>query len=136
MVAERAQSLFLLVFGIGLVPIALSYGAVPGQSLTRLYGLDVPDQTTRHFFRAIMGLYLALIVFWLAGAMRPALRMPALWSAFVFVTGIALGRTLSILLDGWPQPLLLFYLFAEIVLAATSLALIIWAPKQTSGQHS
>jgi len=33
----------------------------------------------------MMGLYLTMIVFWLAGAVRPSLRMPALWSGFVFV---------------------------------------------------
>jgi len=129
MSVDRAQRLFLLVFGVGLIPVALSYGVVPKHSLTRLYGLGEPDLATRHLFRAIMGLYLAMIVFWLAGALRPALRTPALWSTFVFVTGIALGRGLSIGVDGWPQPLFVFYLIIEIVLAATSLSLIIRAPQ-------
>ena len=133
MSVDRAQRLFLLVFGVGLVPVALSYGALPEQSLTRLYGLVEPDLTTRQLFRAIMGLYLAMIGFWLAGALRPALQMPALWSAFVFVTGIALGRGLSIGIDGWPPPLLVFYLITEIVLAATSLSLIIRAPQRATG---
>jgi SNF family Na+-dependent transporter len=131
MTLDRAQRLFLLVFGVGLVPVALSYGAMPEHSLTRLYGLGELDVTTRHVFRAIMGLYLAMIVFWLAGALRPALRIPALWSAFVFVTGIALGRGLSIGVDGWPHPLMVLYLIVEIMLAATSLSLIVGASQNT-----
>jgi hypothetical protein len=124
MSVDNARRLFLLVFGIGLVPVALTYGAVPEHTLPLLYGLADPDLTTRHLFRAIMGLYLAMIVFWLAGAMRPTLRLPALWTAFVFVTGIAMGRGLSMVLDGWPQPLLVVYLLAEILLAGTSWYLI------------
>jgi hypothetical protein len=129
MSVDHARRLFLLVFGVGLVPVALSYGAVPEQSLPLLYGLADPDLTTRHLFRAMMGLYLAMIAFWIVGSMRPDLRMPALWSAFVFVTGIALGRGLSLLLDGWPQPLLVVYLLLEILLAGTSWYLITREPK-------
>jgi hypothetical protein len=72
-----------------------------------------------------MGLYLGMICFWLSGALRPELRIPALWTVFVFVTGIAFGRVLSLVIDGWPQPLFVAYLLAEIALAATSLALIV-----------
>jgi len=127
---DRAQRLFLLILALSLLPVALAYGAIPQVSLPWLYGLPEPDQTTRHLFRAIMGLYLAMITFWLVGALRPTLRLPALLSVFVFVTGIALGRILSILLDGWPQPLLVFYLFAEIALAGISGTLILRHPKR------
>lgn len=121
---DRAQQLFILAMSIGLFPVALSYGAMPEVSLPLLYGINEPDLPTRHVFRAVMGLYLGMIVFWLAGALRPALRIPALWTIFVFVTGIALGRMLSVGLDGWPRPILVFYLFVEIGLAATSWILI------------
>jgi len=125
---DLARRLFLLAMGLGLVPVALSYGVMPGQSLPRIYGLGDPELATRHMFRALMGLYLGMITFWLAGALRPALRIPALWSVLVFVTGIALGRALSLVLDGWPQPLLVFYLLAEMVLAGTSWLLIARSP--------
>lgn len=122
---DRAQRLFLPAMGLGLVPVALSYGAMPEQSLPFLYGISDPDLPTRHVFRAVMGLYLGMICFWLAGALRADLRIAALWTVFVFVTGIAVGRVLSLSLDGWPGPSLFFYLLAECVLAATSLALIL-----------
>ena len=124
---EQTQRLFLIAMGLGLVPVALSYGMIPERSLPFLYGISDPDLPTRHVFRAVMGLYLGMICFWLAGALRPDLRIPALWTVFVFVTGIAMGRLLSLILDGWPGPLLLFYLLAEIALSATTLALIFLA---------
>ncbi|GGB56254.1 hypothetical protein GCM10011316_30440 [Roseibium aquae] len=124
---DQAQRIFLMAMGIGLVPIALTYGAVPGKSLPWLYGISDPDLATRHVFRAVMGLYLGMICFWLAGVLWPSLRTAALWTVFVFVTGIALGRVLSLILDGWPGPLLLLYLPAEIVLAVAALLLIVLA---------
>ena len=124
---EQTQRLFLLAMGLGLVPVALTYGVIPKQSLPFLYGISDPDLPTRHLFRAVMGLYLGMICFWLAGALRRDLRIAALWTVFVFVTGIASGRLLSIGLDGWPQPLLVFYPFAEFALAAISFALIVLA---------
>jgi len=131
MTVDHRRRLFLFVMVVGLVPVALSYGVVPERSLPPLYGFGDPDPATRHVLRAMMGLYLAMIVFWLAGALRPDLRMPALWSVFVFVTGIALGRGLSLVLDGWPAPLLIFYLLAEVVLAGLSWSLIALVPDRT-----
>lgn len=127
MAIDRAQRLFLLLMSFGLFPVALSYGAMPEVSLPSLYSISDPDLPTRHVFRAVMGLYLGMICFWLAGVLRPNLRVAALWTVFVFVTGIALGRVLSLILDGWPGPLLFFYLLAEIVLAATALWLSVLA---------
>jgi len=133
---DRARQLFLLVMSIGLFPVALSYGATPEVILPRLYGINEPDLPTLHVFRAVMGLYLGMIAFWLAGSMLRAFRVPALWTIFVFVTGIALGRILSLWLDGWPGPLLVLYLFAEVGLAATSWFLITRSSdKSVGGTH-
>ena len=118
MTVDHVKRALLLAMAIGLVPIALSYGAAPQASLPWLFGMDATGVPTRHLFRAIMGLYLALIVFWLAGALRRALRRPALWSLFVFTLGLASGRVLSLALDGWPGILLIGYMLAEIALAA------------------
>lgn len=132
---HQAQRLFLLAMGLGLVPVALSYGLMPETSLPLLYGIEDPDRPTQHVFRAVMGLYLGMICFWLAGVMRADLRIPALWTVFVFVSGIGLGRALSLGLDGWPGPILVFYLVAEFVLAGTSLVLITRAPSRTGAER-
>lgn len=116
----RLQSAFLLVIAAGLIPIALAYGVVPAKSLPWLFGIDAQNVPTRHIFRAVMGLYLGLICFWVTGAFNPTLRIPALWSLFVFATGLALGRLGSFALDGWPNALLVAYFGMEISAAAIS----------------
>ncbi|MEL7261192.1 MAG: DUF4345 domain-containing protein [Pseudomonadota bacterium] len=124
MTVDQMQRGLLLVMAVGLTPIALSYGTAPQASLPWLYGIDADSISTRHVFRAVMGLYLAMICLWVAGAVRPAMRLPALWSLLVFTFGLALGRGLSLLLDGWPGPLLFIYLPAEVALAASAAWLI------------
>lgn len=111
----RVQSLFLVLTAVGLVPIALSYGVVPTKSLPWLFDIDGGGVNTRHIFRAIMGLYLALAAFWVSGALKPSLRSPALWSLVIFMIGLALGRVLSLILDGWPSPLLVAFLVLEVI---------------------
>ena len=66
------QSWFLVTATVGLTPIALAYGAAPSISVPALYGVAVDDVSTAHIFRAVMGLYLAMVVFWLMGARREA----------------------------------------------------------------
>ena len=55
----------------------------------------------------------------LLGAIRggPLMRT-ALISEIVFMSGLAPGRLLDILLDGWPSPVLIAYTVAELLLAA------------------
>lgn len=131
MSSDTLQRGFLLLMAAGIVPVALSYGLAPGATLPWLIGIDATDVDVRHVFRAIMGLYLGMVTFWIAGALRADLRVPALWTVFVFTAGIALGRALSLVTDGWPHPLLVVYLVAEVGLAAAALTLIRTAPARS-----
>lgn len=106
--------IFLIVSAIGLTPIALSYGADPAAILNYLFGFTVEQVNPTHIFRAVMGLYLALVLFWVVGAFNKALQIPALWSLIVFMFGLAAGRVLSLIVDGWPHWLLFAYLVLEI----------------------
>ena len=71
------ESWFLIIAAMGLTPIALAYGAMPSVSVPMLYGVEVNDVNSTHIFRAVMGLYLAMVVFWVMGAKSDALRLPA-----------------------------------------------------------
>lgn len=82
-----SDRLLLLIASLGLFPIALSYGLVPSQTVTFLLGFTVEGTNHTHVFRAIMGLYLANILFWLTGFAIPSLRLPALWGLFIFMGG-------------------------------------------------
>ena len=117
-----SDRIILLLAALGLVPIALSYGLVPSQSVPFLLGFPVEGTNQTHVFRAIMGLYFANVGLWIAGVGIASLRRTALWSLFIFMGGLASGRILSLILDGFPGLVLTFYLVAELTFA--SLALI------------
>jgi hypothetical protein len=127
---DRRQA-FLLIAAIGLVPIALSYGVAPSKSLGYLFGLSVTTVDGTHIFRAVMGLYLALACFWVAGALKPHLTRAALWSLVVFMLGLAAGRVLSLMLDGWPHLLLVVYLLLELAFGAVGVMLLRAEPRQS-----
>lgn len=132
---DRRQ-IFLVVTAVGLVPIALSYGAAPASSLEFLFGIPIEGVNLAHIFRAVMGLYLALVLFWLAGAFSRELTVPALWSLVVFMFGLAAGRLLSMLLDGVPHWLLIGYLLAEVGFGAVGIALLRRAPRMRPAGQS
>jgi len=115
---------FLLVAAIGLLPIALSYGLMPQKSLSFLFDISVSDPNGIHIFRAVMGLYLALIMFWLIGAFIVQLRQAALYSLIVFMFGLAAGRILSLIIDGMPHWLLVVYLVLELGFGVLGILLI------------
>ena len=108
------ESIFLLLAAAGLTPIALSYGLVPQASLPFLFNIEVSNINSTHIFRAIMGLYLALVVFWIVGARRNSLTLPALWGLTVFMLGLAAGRAVSFVIDGMPHHLLTMYFLLEL----------------------
>ena len=69
-------------------------------------------------------IFLAMVCFWIAGALRRDLTVPALWSLVVFMFGLAGGRVLSLMLDGLPHWLLFGYLLAEIAFGAIGLRML------------
>ncbi|MEZ8191387.1 DUF4345 domain-containing protein [Vibrio sp. 1F279] len=110
----KPQSIFLFVAVLGLTPIALSYGYAPVVSLDYLFGIDASPINVTHIFRAVMGLYLALALFWIVGALLKKYRLAALYSLVVFMLGLAAGRVISLLIDGMPYWLLVVYLLLEL----------------------
>jgi hypothetical protein len=118
------RQMFLFVAAIGLFPIALSYGLLPQKSLSYLFDMTVSDPNSIHIFRAVMGLYVALIIFWLIGAFNVQVRQAALYSLIVFMFGLAAGRILSLIIDGMPHWLLAVYLVLELVFGVLGILLI------------
>ena len=118
------RQIFLLITAVGLIPIALSYGLMPQKSLNYLFNLSVSETNIIHIFRAIMGLYLALSLFWIIGTFKIHLRQAALYSLIVFMFGLAVGRILSVIIDGIPHWLLFIYLLLELGFGTIGLLLI------------
>ena len=118
------ESFFLIFVAFGVFPVSLIYGGHPAISMPYFYGVEVNTVNLSNILRAIMGLYIALCVFWVIGARYEKLRLAALWSLVIFMIGIASGRILSLVLDGMPSPLFIFYLAVEIIVAVIGFKLI------------
>ncbi len=109
------QAFLIAAFGIVSV-IALLYGVSP-QWFARTF-LDMPllDRNIAHILRAVMGLYLALGLFWLYAAFTENYRNIAILTTMIFSGGLVTGRIISLFNEGQPAPLLTFYIFAEFAL--------------------
>ena len=119
------RKIFLLISAIGLTPVALSYGLMPEKTLGPLFDISIPNTNTIHIYRAVMGLYLASVIFWIIGAFKNQVQQAALYSLGVFMLGLAAGRTISLLIDGMPHWLLAAYIPIEIAFGLTGLYLAI-----------
>ena len=115
---------YLWVSAIGLIPIALSYGVVPELSLNWLFGISIELPNETHIFRGVMGLYLALVMLWILGATNENFEHAAILSEVFFMSGLAVGRFLSLLVDGWPHWLLVNYLVLEAIMAVAGIILL------------
>tara|TARA_B100001287_G_scaffold196661_1_gene166346 strand:- start:363 stop:740 length:378 start_codon:yes stop_codon:yes gene_type:complete len=118
------ESYFLLFISLGVFPAALGYGLNPTEFLPVLYGIEVADNNLSNIFRAIMGLYIGCVLLWIFGAFKKSLTIPALWCMFVFMLGIGLGRGLSLILDGMPDMIFVFFMFFEFVAAGITFYLL------------
>jgi hypothetical protein len=114
---------FLIFCAVGLVPIALGYGAKPSVSLDALFGITVDTTNLTHIMRAVMGLYFGMVAIWVWGAFNKQMTIPALISCAVFMLGLAAGRILSFIVDGMPHWLLVVYAVLEIVLGLIAVML-------------
>jgi hypothetical protein len=114
---------FLIFCAVGLVPIALGYGAKPSLTLEAVFGITVDTTNLTHIMRAVMGLYLGMVVLWLWGAFRASMEGPALVACAVFMLGLAAGRILSFVMDGMPHWLLIVYAVLEVVLGLIAVIL-------------
>ena len=124
----RYQKIFLIGTSVILIPVALSYGFIPEHTFKFLYGIDlgVTNTNLKNILRALMGLYLAMVVLWLIGAFNANFRMPALYALVVFMFGVAFGRLISFVLDGFPYWVLSFFFMSEVVLGVLGIYLIKW----------
>lgn len=125
MTNERLQKLLLLITAIGLIPVALGYGFMPEKTLTPLYGFDVSNINLKHIMRAVMGLYLGQVIFWVLGFYKSNLRRPAMYCLVTFVLGVAGGRMISLIVDGMSHWLFIVFLILELILGLSGLTLIL-----------
>ena len=118
------ESFFLLFISAGVFPAALGYGLSPQEFLPVLYGIEITSNNLSNVFRAVLGLYVGFVLLWISGAFNKSLTIPALWCMFVFMLGIGLGRALSLILDGMPDMIFVFFMVFEFLAAGISFYLL------------
>jgi hypothetical protein len=118
-----------------LVVTGLTYGAAPTTVLPQLLDAAVTERALIHVFRATMGLYLALAVYWAVAAFVPRLVWAAILSEIVVTAGLSCGRILSLVIDGWPSNFLAGSLLVEALLAAAGILLLLRRPANAGGMR-
>ena len=116
----KKESLFLILVAIGLIPLGITYGAHPSFNLLPISFLDEVEINSidhANIFSGIMGLYVTMAIFWILGAFNKSLTIPALWSLVIFMTGIGVGRAISMITDGMPSNPYLLFLLLEVIFA-------------------
>ncbi|WP_075343612.1 DUF4345 domain-containing protein [Tenacibaculum agarivorans] len=94
------KKLQLIISAVVVICVSFVYGFNPSKILPNVFGFEVESLELKNIFRAIMGLYIFLGVFWLIGVWKEELWKSATLSNIVFMEGLAFGRSISIVVDG------------------------------------
>jgi hypothetical protein len=102
------------------VPIGIIYGSQPNL----LFDIQLQTIDEHNVFKAIMGLYLGFSLLWILGIFKNNVWQVAIISNFIFMLGLAFGRTISIISDGIPSMIFVLGILGEVILGLYSF--IIW----------
>lgn len=116
-VSRKIKKYFLFLASSTIFVVALLYGVSPRWFAAAFLGVAELDANLSHILRAFMCLYLGFGLFWLAAAFSDKYRNAAVLTTMLFPAGLVVGRIISFFADGRPAPLLLFYMFAELIQA-------------------
>ena len=112
----RIKQAFLILAFVMVSIIALLYGVSPQWFARKFLGVGDLNLNVAHILRAVMGLYLGLGLFWLFAASSASHRNTAVLTTVLFAAGLVSGRMVSLVADGIPSPLLVFYTIIELAL--------------------
>jgi len=114
------RNLHLIISTAVLVPAAFMYGIFPERVLPLLLDIRVASIDLKNIFRAIMCLYLGVAGLLILGIVKKEYFNFASLLNMVFMGGLALGRILSMLIDGEPSLIFLLGTFGELILSVFS----------------
>ena len=95
------KNLHLALSAAVVIPVGLIYGADPGHILPGFLWPEVNDLELKNMIRSVMGLYLVLGVFWIVAIKKQAYWRVATVINVLFMGGLAFGRLISLVLDGF-----------------------------------
>ena len=110
------KNISLLISAIIVIPIGLIYGFKPNL----LFDIQLQTIDEHNVFKAIMGLYLGFSLLWILGIFKNNLWQMAIVSNFIFMLGLAFGRTISIISDGIPSMIFVLGILGEVTLGLYS----------------
>jgi len=111
------KNLHLAISIIIITIISLTYGLFPNIILPNLFDFKVESTDLKQVFRAMMGLYLGMVILWVTGIFKPLYWRTATISNVFFMVGLASGRIISLMIDGVPSISFLVGLGLELTLA-------------------
>lgn len=120
----KLKSVVLLSASIGIGVIGLGYLISP-QFMYGFYGIDLETVNEANMVRsAYGGLFLGFAILFFLGARRYQLATPSLIALLTFMASFAVGRVISIIVDGMPSPLILSLIVLEIIYSALAAYLL------------
>ena len=122
--SQNMMKFFLLFAGVFLIPVALTYGLDPAATLPKFMNVTVEGTDLTHIFRALGCLYLGMVTFCIIAAFTSEWRHVAVIWAVFFAYSLAIGRIISLIVDGKPSGMLLFFLAVELVVGTVGLLLL------------
>ena len=107
------KNLHLIISILIVVPVALVYGFQPDL----LFDITIKSIDEANIFKANMGLYLCFSVLWILGILKQNYWYAATIANIIFMLGLALGRVISLIIDGLPTLIFSVGTIGELVLA-------------------
>lgn len=102
--SKLPKNLQLTISALIVILMAFVYGAHPSVIMPYIFGFEVQDLELKNIFRAVMGIYLAFGGYWVFGILQTKHWKPATVINILFMGGLAFGRLVSTIIDGWsPQ---------------------------------
>ncbi|TDR31624.1 DUF4345 domain-containing protein [Hydromonas duriensis] len=126
---DKLEQSFLISTPIVLALIGCGYLINP-LFYPHIFEFSFNNINANNIYRAVGALYLSFCVFWLMSTKIPSWRMTAILSIGTLMSGLAVGRLISLTIDGVPHWLILIFLVGEVLTAAV--AFVIYKLKYSS----
>ncbi len=112
---EVHKNLHLSLSTVAILVVGVTYGLHPSTFLPLFFDFNVEGTDLNHVFRAMMGCYFALGIYWGYSILFQKHWRSATFSVIFFMGGLAAGRLLSMLVDGIPSTAFTVGTFLEIL---------------------
>lgn len=98
---KNLKNLQLGLSAVVVIIASFIYGANPSKLLPLVFDFEVNNLELKNIFRAIMGLYLGFAAYWIVGIKNEKHWGNATITNVIFMGGLAFGRLISTILDGF-----------------------------------